>query len=112
VHVLVAYTTAAIVLFPLPLLVGASYGGYGPQTYVYMALLGLVPQLVGHTSLNWAVRWLSPTVVTLASLGEPIGASALGYLLFRENPGPSVLLGGIFALIGVGVAATQRPKAQ
>ncbi|UBF27640.1 DMT family transporter [Kovacikia minuta CCNUW1] len=104
----VAYSTAAIVLLPLPLLVGATYTGYTPLTYVYMGLIAFVPQLIGHTSLNWSVRWVSPTLVTLVILFEPVASSILGYWLFGEIPGALVLVGAMVLLVGVAIAAIKR----
>lgn len=106
----VAYSVAAIVLLPLPLLVGASYTGYPAITYGYILLTALLPQLIGHTSFNWSVRWISPTLVTLAILLEPVLASLMGYFLFDEIPGWSVLLGTLILLVGVAIAAlTAKP---
>ncbi len=105
-HAAIAYTTAAIVLLPMPLLLGSSYGGYAPQVYGCIVLMAVVPQLIGHTSLNWAVHQISPTLVTLAILLEPIGSSLLGYLVFGEKPGLGVLAGAGFILVGVAIAAT------
>lgn len=100
----IAYGVAAIVLLPLPLLVGTAYTGYSTLTYSYIGLMALLPQLVGHTSLNWSVRWVSPTLVTLAILFEPVMSSVLGYLIFGEVPGASVLVGACVLLVGVGMA--------
>jgi drug/metabolite transporter (DMT)-like permease len=68
---------------------------------VYGLLLAFIPQLVGHTSFNWAVRWVSPTLVALVILAEPVGGSTLGYLMFGEVPGSLVLAGAAVLLIGV-----------
>lgn len=104
-YITVAYSTATLILLPMPLLLGASYFGYPKQVYLYMILMGIVCQLVGHTSFNWAVHWISPTLVTLAILFEPIGASILGYLIFQEVPTMLVFGGGVFVLLGVAIAA-------
>jgi len=101
----IAYTVAAIVLVPLPWLVGASYQGLPLSVYGYITLTALLPQLIGHTSFNWAVRWVSPTLVTLLILFEPALASLMGYLLFGEIPGPTVGLGASILLLGVAIAA-------
>ncbi|NET36639.1 MAG: DMT family transporter [Cyanothece sp. SIO1E1] len=103
-HIAIAYTTAALVLLPLPFIFGASYTGYPGEVYLYMLLLALFPQLIGHTSFNWAVRWISPTLVALTILLEPIGSSCLGYLLFDEIPSRIVILGAAVILLGVAIA--------
>jgi drug/metabolite transporter (DMT)-like permease len=104
-HVVLTYTTAAIVLLPLPLLFGAAYTGYPAQVYVYILLMAIFPQLIGHTSFNWAVRYVSPTLVTLTILAEPIGSGILGAIVFHENPGSVVILGAGVILTGVAIAA-------
>ncbi|MBE9127989.1 MULTISPECIES: DMT family transporter [unclassified Coleofasciculus] len=103
-YVAVAYTTGALVLLPLPLLVGTSYLDYPIPVYLYILLIAIASQLIGHTSLNWAVRWISPTLVTLAILLEPISSSFLGYLIFQEVPGLWILVGAVIVLVGVALA--------
>lgn len=103
-YVRIAYTTAALLLLPLPYLFGGEYGGYPLEVYGYILLMALLPQLVGHTSFNWATRHIPPVLVTLAILFEPVGASLLAFLLFGELPGAQVLLGALVLLIGVGMA--------
>jgi drug/metabolite transporter (DMT)-like permease len=100
----VAYTSAAVVLAPLPLFFGVPYTGYPLEAYLWIALLGLVPQVIGHTSFNWAVRFLSPTIVTMVILLEPIGSSLAAALLFQEIPGTFTIIGAALLLLGVLVA--------
>jgi drug/metabolite transporter (DMT)-like permease len=109
-HVALTYSVAAIVLLPLPILFGASYVGYPAQVYLCILLMAVFPQLIGHTSFNWAVRWISPTLVTLTILAEPIGASVLGILVFGETPSWTVAIGAAIILIGVTIAAIGSKK--
>jgi len=111
-HAVLTYTTAAMALLPLPLLLGHSYTGYPAPVYLCIVLIGLFPQAIGHTSLNWAIRWISPTFVTLAILAEPVGSSLLGLLIFRENPGRIVWLGAAIILAGVAIAALSQQPSQ
>jgi drug/metabolite transporter (DMT)-like permease len=77
--------------------------------YGLLLALALGPQLVGHTSVNWALRYLSPTFVTVAVLGEPLGATILALLLLDERPGGLLMLGGGILLLGIALAArTER----
>jgi drug/metabolite transporter (DMT)-like permease len=100
-YVATAYVVGAVTLLPTPLLLGSGYSGWPGEVYLYGLLLAFVPQLVGHTSFNWAVRWVSPTLVALVILAEPVGSSVLGYLVLGEVPGPLVLGGAAVLLIGV-----------
>jgi drug/metabolite transporter (DMT)-like permease len=109
-YIAVAYTTAALLLLPFPNLFGSSYFGYSGLVYFYVLLMAVLSQLVGHTSFNWAVRWISPTFVTLGILFEPIGSSLLGFLFFDELPSPLVLVGGFLLLLGVATAVFNKAK--
>ncbi len=104
-YVAIAYSSAAIILLPLPLIWRVGYTGYPASVYVYLLAMALGPQLVGHTSFNWAMGWVSPILVSLCILFEPIGASLLAYWLFQEVPGLPVLIGAVVLLVGVAIAA-------
>lgn len=103
-YILIAYTIAAVMLFPFPLWLGKGYLGYPSNVYLYVFLMAVFSQLIGHTSINWSLRWISPTLVTLALLFEPIGSSFLGLLVFGEVPPFLVILGGVIVLVGVAIA--------
>lgn len=103
-YVAVAYSTGALVLLPFPKLFGSNYIGYPVEVYLYMFLMAVLSQVVGHTSLNWTVRWISPNLVSLAILAEPVSSSCLGYLIFNEVPGVQVLVGMAVLLVGVALA--------
>ncbi len=111
----IAYSTAALLLLPLPSLLGLAYRQLPASVYGWVLLMGIVPQLVGHTSINWVLRWVSPTWVSLAILFEPVGASLLGYWLFGERPDLWVGFGAGLLLLGVAIALlgapTSPPKA-
>ena len=99
----VAYGVAALSLLPLPFFLGYSYTGYSPQSYVWILLLALIPQLIGHTSYNYAVKHMNPSVVATVILLEPIGASLLALILFTEVPPLLTLLGAVILLVGVAI---------
>ncbi|ERN41193.1 putative permease, DMT superfamily [Rubidibacter lacunae KORDI 51-2] len=103
-YVAIAYSTAALLLLPLPWLFGGRYTGHPSSVYFYILAMAIVSQIGGHTSFNWAVRWISPTLVALAILFEPVGSSLLGFVVFGEVPAPAVLFGAIVLLLGVGLA--------
>ncbi|MDZ7343689.1 MAG: DMT family transporter [candidate division KSB1 bacterium] len=100
-YVAMSYGTAAVVLFFATLLVNAPLIGFAPQVFGIFALIALVPQVIGHTSFNWALKHLSAPAVSVMLLGEPIGASVLAYVLLDEKIGWWTLLGGMVTLLGV-----------
>ena len=64
-----------------------------------------MPQLVGHTSYNYALRYERASLVSVAMLGEPIGATLLAWAFLGEIPGPATLAGGIAILLGIAAVA-------
>jgi drug/metabolite transporter (DMT)-like permease len=64
-----------------------------------LAALAIGPQLLGHSSFNWALRYLSATLIALAILGEPVGSTVLAWWLLDEPVGV-VKLGGMALLLG------------
>jgi drug/metabolite transporter (DMT)-like permease len=106
-YIAIAYSTAALGLFPLPFLFKVSYFGYKGEVYLYICLMAVMSQVIGHSSLNWSVRWISPTVISLSLLLEPMVASLAGALIFKEVPSINVLLGGLIILGGIAVFVKQ-----
>ena len=104
------YWTAAISLILASFLAGLPFTGYSPRTYLMFLLLALVPQILGHSSFNWALRYLSSTLVTVATLGEPVGATLLAYFILREAPLPLEMIGGIIILFGIFLVSRQEEQ--
>ena len=83
-YITIVYTTGALFLIAASLLTGASFSGYRSSSYIYMVMLAVIPQLVGHTSINWALKHLRTGMIAISILGEAIGATILAYLFFAE----------------------------
>ena len=67
----------------------------------WFLFLGFVPSILGHNSLNYALKYLSPTAVASIPLGEPIIASIFGWFIFGEVIPRNSLEGAPFILIGI-----------
>jgi drug/metabolite transporter (DMT)-like permease len=104
-YIYVVYGVAAIVMLAVTLLAHQPMGGFTPATYGWCLYLAAGPQLIGHTSFNWALRYLSAPYVTVNLLSEPIGSSLLAWLLLREPPTPLEALGGVSILVGIAIAS-------
>ncbi len=98
------YSSAAVLLLVAALAFGHSLFGYSSTTYLMLVLLAVVPQLIGHTSLNWSLRFVSATLVTIAVLGEPVLATALAFAILDEVPTLTEIIGGILIMSGIFVA--------
>lgn len=109
-YVGLVYPMAAAVLLSVAAFRGTALTTAPSEAYLYIALLALVPQLIGHTSLNWALGSLTTVAVAIAVLGEPVGATLLAATLLDEPPTLVQLGGAVVVLAGV-VVGLARPAA-
>ncbi len=101
------YATSAVVLFGGCVAFGVPLRGFTAKSCLFMFLLGLVPQCIGHTTYNWSLRWLPPSLVALAGLAEPIGASILAYFILNEGLTAMKIAGGAVVLAGIYIAVRE-----
>jgi drug/metabolite transporter (DMT)-like permease len=109
-YVTLVYGAAAVVLVIVALLAGVPLWPYPAFGWWMLVGLALGPQLIGHTSFNWALRRLSPTFVALAILGEPVGSAILAGFLFAEVPSAWQFVAFATLLAGIVVAALGEPR--
>ena len=107
------YGTAGVLLAAACWLTGQELTLDWPRAQ-WVLWIVLVPQMIGHTSYNYALRHLGTTPVALVSLLEPLGASLLAWIVLREAPPGATLWGGALVIAGVILALCEgnRPKAQ
>jgi len=104
-YISLVYGMAAIILIVIMFAAGKTPFGYKPLTYLWMLLLALVPQLIGHSTYNWALRYLPATFIAVATLGEPVGATILAYFILKESPTLMKIIGGTLILAGIYAAS-------
>jgi drug/metabolite transporter (DMT)-like permease len=109
-YIFLVYGMSALVLIAIMFGAGETPLGYSPLTYVWIAALALVPQLIGHSTFNWALGYLPAALVSVTLLGEPIGTVILAYFFLNEVPTLLKLLGGALILAGIYVASQQGNK--
>jgi len=100
-YTFVVYSAAAVALVLFMLLRGYSPVGYSPVVYLWFLLLALVPQLLGHSSINWSLGYLPAATVSTILLGEPIGSTILAVILLNETPGLVKIFGAVLILAGI-----------
>jgi len=109
-YIFIVYGMAAVVLIVLMLGLGESPVGLPPLAYLWFVLLALIPQLLGHSTFNWALKYLPASFVSVALLGEPVGSTVLAYFIFQEQPGWTKIGGAVLILAGIWMAARGEKK--
>jgi len=104
-YIFIVYSMAALVLVLILLFSGNQPFGYLPETYLFLLLLAILPQLLGHSTFNWALRFLPASLVSITLLGEPIGSTILAYFILRESPTWLKIFGAFLILIGIYISS-------
>ena len=92
----------------LPLLAAALLLGEGlwPKDWTPLIGLALVSQVIGQGLMIYALGHLTPLVVGIALLTQPVVAGAIGWLAYDERLGLPDFLGA--ALVGVALVLVRR----
>jgi drug/metabolite transporter (DMT)-like permease len=104
-YIALVYGVAMVTLVIIVLIARQPMVGYSLNSYGWVLALALGPQIVGHSTLNWALRYLSATFVAIVTLAEPVGSGILAYLLLGEAIAWSTAIGGAMVLAGIYIAS-------
>ena len=107
-----ATATGAALLLGTAAVLGMPLVPPTPQAALAIVACALVPQLMGHTLLTWALRHTGPAWVAMTTVGEPVGATLLTWWWLNEVPSALVLAGCAVTLVGVGVALMATTRGQ
>jgi len=108
-YIFLTYTSAGIILLAAAMLIRQPLTGYSGNTYLMLILLAVVPQVLGHSSINWSLRFLSATEITVAILGEPVIAIIMAFFILKEPLSIWEIAGGIIILVGIYLAMYRPP---
>lgn len=106
-YIFLVYSMAAVILLTILFVSGISPFGYAPRTYGWIFLMAAIPQLIGHSTFNWTLKFLPAALVAITTLGEPIGSAILAFIILKEVPSSMTLIGGVLILAGI-YLATRR----
>jgi drug/metabolite transporter (DMT)-like permease len=104
----ITYAASALLLLVACLAGGVPLTGYAPHGW--WSLLGLIvgPQLLGHTFINFALKEIDPTTVSVAVMAEPVLSTTLALVLLGEVPSLLVVPGGAAVLFGIYLVTSER----
>jgi len=108
VYVTVLYGIAALVAFLTLAALDVPATGYSPRNWLCFLLMALVPTLLGHTSFNYALRWLEAGRLAVLTLVEPALAGLVAWAAWGEEPGPATFLGYALVCLSVLVLITEK----
>lgn len=109
-YTFIAYTIGGLFLLIYSLLKGYPLVEYPANDWLFFILLAIIPTIFGLNLLNWSLKWFSTSLISMAIILEPIGASAFAYLLFNETITWSQWLGGTIIIFGLFLFITSTKR--
>lgn len=109
-YVFLVYLLAGVILFALAFFFGELDLSLQPVNWLWLILLALIPQFIGHSLINWVLGVLPAVYVSLALLGEPVGSTILAYFFLKEIPSLSEITGALIILSGIVFATIPNNK--
>jgi drug/metabolite transporter (DMT)-like permease len=100
-YLLYVNTYCSVFLLVYSFILGANIFSFSHTDLILFLALAIGPSLLGHGLYTYAMKRLSAQTVSLAVIGESVGASLLAWILFSQILTPLMLLGGLLVLIGI-----------
>ena len=107
---MVCYGTAAVILWGIVLVMRYPVTGFGTGTVAAFWAMAIVPQIIGHTSYNWSLKWFSAGTIAVSLLGEPVCAAIMAYFLFAESLTWLKIMGALLILAAIVVSSLGEEK--
>lgn len=100
-YTLVVYASATVALLGLDLITGTSLWPFSIVDWLLFAALAVFSTLLGHSLLNWSLKYLKATIIATSVLAEPVVATLLAIPIFGEIPSLFSVAGGAVAIAGL-----------
>jgi drug/metabolite transporter (DMT)-like permease len=95
------FLTAVLIFAVYNLTLNIPMTGYSDKDWLIFLLLAVVPTVFGHVLFNWLLKYVTAATISMAILGEPVGASLLAFLLLDELLTISQWVGGVIVITGL-----------
>lgn len=102
-YVFICYLSSSIFLLGYSVILKYPLIGYQNSDWLWFFCLALISTILGQTVLNWLIKWLSASTISMSILGEPVGTCILAYLILGESISYNQILGSTIILIGIGI---------
>lgn len=109
------FTCCSFFLLPAAMIIEGAVPPFSLLDYLFLLGLAIVPTLGGHMIFNLLLKHVSATLISIAFLGEPLGAAILAFLFWRQIPSLFTVVGGILVICGiylVQIATTNVPASE
>ena len=79
-----------------------AFGYFTHQTLWWFVLLAFIAGILGHTGLNYCLKYVSPLLISISVTLEPLLGSLIGWMFFSTGvPGLWTWIGGPILMLGI-----------
>lgn len=107
-YITLVYLIAGVSLFLITFIRRIPITGYAPKTYLNFLLLAIIPQLIGHSSANYAIRILPPTSTSIILIGETVIATIFAFFFLKESLFISQIIGMLIIILGIFYSSLEK----
>ena len=107
---ILGYAASAFFLAVYALSQQLSFIGYSQSTWTAFLGIAFISTILGQMLLNWLLKWLSTSVISMSILGETIGTCILAYFILGEIITLRQGIGIIVTLFGLGLFMFYKNK--
>ena len=101
VYTTIIYFFAALCLGVEMLVKGVPFVGYDGYNYLLAFGLTVFCTFLGHSIFNWGLKYEKATFISMAKLLEPVFASVMGVILFKEMIDGRTVAGCLLVIAGI-----------
>lgn len=109
-YIWLVYSCAAILLLILVFITGIPITGYPTSGYMALLAMALIPQLLGHSSFNFALKYFPATFIGISAQLEPVASALIAFVYLQETPADIQILGSAIIIAGVILASLNRTQ--
>lgn len=84
--------------------------GHSQESYFWLIMLTLIPQLIGHSGFNYALGYFPATIISLSGQVLTITAAVVAFFFFGEIPTFVQIIGSSIIALGVVIAILARKR--
>ena len=107
---ILGYAASAFFLAVYALSQQLSFIDYSQSTWTAFLGIAFISTILGQMLLNWLLKWLSTSVISMSILGETIGTCILAYFILGEIITLRQGIGIIVTLFGLGLFMFYKNK--
>jgi drug/metabolite transporter (DMT)-like permease len=94
---------ALVFLFIICLINNDTLIHYSAVNWFYFAGMGIVCQLLGWLAINYSIRFIDSTKISITLLSQTVVAAALAAVMLNEILGTHEIVGSLIVLVGIAI---------